>query len=45
MADTRFVTDGRTDGVILICQPKFLWGYKVSSLLGTLLHFVVDSKQ
>ena len=26
MADTRFVTDGRTDGSILICHPKFLRG-------------------
>ena len=32
MADTRFVTDGRTDGqtdwAILICLPKFFGGIK-----------------
>ena len=28
IAETRFVTDGRTDGAILICHPKFLRGHK-----------------
>ena len=27
IAETRFVTDGRTDGAILICHPKFLRGH------------------
>ena len=30
MTDTQFVTDGRTEGAILICLPKFLRGIKMS---------------